>query len=846
MPAERARAGWLAAAWMIWGEWRTHPARVVVAALAIATGVALGFAIHLINASALTEFAQAIRSVNGDADLRVQAASPAGFDERLFPRLARLEGISGASAVVQLSGTVAGSTERTTILGIDPFRASRVTPRLLGQASPAAAAFDEDAAFLSAAALETARRSVGDRVAITAAGRTATFRIAGTLPAVTDQSVAVIDIATAQWRFAQVGRLQRVDLTLAEGVDAERATRSITAILPPGAYVATAETEARQSDSLSRAYRVNLNMLALVALLTGAFLVYSAQSLSVVRRTPQFALLRVLGTTRRALLAEVLSEGLLVGLAGALAGLLLGLALAAVALRLLGGDLGGGYFSTDHTELLFAPGAAAVFLGLGLAAALAGSLVPARHAARAQPAVALKNLGDVVDPRASPPILPALLIGGAAAVAALLPPVGRLPLFGYLAMALALASGVAAMPWLARALLAPLQRLGSLPTALDLALHRLWGAPSQAATALCGIVASTSLMIAMAVMVSSFRGSVDEWLTQVLPADLYLSVEGTGTGFDPRAQAALRGVPGVRSVRFVASTPLRLEPDRPPVALLGQDIDPSEPGRVVPLIGGGRPAPSGVTPVWISEAAARLYDFDIGDQIVLPTAAPGKAGERVQVAGVWRDYARQHGAIVIGSQDYDRLTGNRLRTNAAVDLDEGSSAGEIVRALRAALPLQLNRRTTIANPGEIRALSLRIFDRSFAVTYALEAVAVLVGLAGVATTFSAQTLARTREFGMLRHVGVRRGEVVAMLAAEGALLGAVGVVAGIGLGLAMSQILIHVINPQSFNWTMETKVPLGMLAVVAIALVASAAGTAVLSGRRALSTEAVRAVREDW
>lgn len=831
---------------MIWGEWRAHPARAIVAALAIATGVALGFAIHLINASALTEFAQAVRTVNGDADLRVQAASPAGFDEQLFPILAGQEHVSGASPVVQLSGTVGNATEPTTILGLDIFRAASVTPRLLGHAGPEAALFDEDAAFLSTAALDAADGRVGDRVSITAAGKTATFRIAGTLPAVAGQSIAVIDIATAQWRFAQLGRLQRVDLAIAEDADIEQTARSIAAVLPSGAYVATAETEARQSDNLSRAYRVNLNMLALMALLTGAFLVYSAQSLSVVRRAAQFALLRVLGTTRRELLLQVLTEGLLVGVAGGVLGLALGIALADTALRLLGGDLGGGYFSGERPGLVFAPGAALLFLALGVTAAIAGSLVPARDAARARPAVALKNMGDTIDPRVSPRVAPALGAGLAAASFTMLPTAGGLPVFGYLAMALALASGVAAMPWLARKLLTPLQRLKSASPAVELALRRLWGAPTQAATALCGIVASTSLMIAMAVMVSSFRSSVDEWLTQVLPADLYLTVDGAGTGFDPGTRAALRSVPGVRSVRFIASTPLRLAPDRPPVALLGEDIDPDDPGRMVPLIGGWQRVPDGTTPVWVSEAVARLYDVDVGDWMTLPTSAAGQATERVQVSGIWRDYARQHGAIVIGSDDYTRLTGDLLRTNAAVELEKGVEPSTAAPALRAVLPPEVNRRTTLANPGEIRERSLRIFDRSFAVTYALEAVAILVGLAGVAATFSAQTLARTREFGMLRHIGVSRGQVVAMLAAEGALLGAVGVVAGIGLGVAMSQILIHVINPQSFNWTMETRLPLELFGIVTAALVVAAAGTAVLSGRHVLSTDAVRAVREDW
>jgi putative ABC transport system permease protein len=123
---------------------------------------------------------------------------------------------------------------------------------------------------------------------------------------------------------------------------------------------------------------------------------------------------------------------------------------------------------------------------------------------------------------------------------------------------------------------------------------------------------------------------------------------------------------------------------------------------------------------------------------------------------------------------------------------------------------------------------------------------VLVGLTGVAATLSAQTLARSREFGMLRHIGVRRRQVITMLVAEGALLGALGVVAGSLLGLAMSQVLIHVINPQSFHWTMETRLPWLLFVILSIALILAAAATAVLAGQRALSVDALRAVREDW
>jgi putative ABC transport system permease protein len=196
--------------------------------------------------------------------------------------------------------------------------------------------------------------------------------------------------------------------------------------------------------------------------------------------------------------------------------------------------------------------------------------------------------------------------------------------------------------------------------------------------------------------------------------------------------------------------------------------------------------------------------------------------------------------------DYTRVTGDARFTDAAILLRSDASAAATTDALRAALPEALRPRAEFAAPAAIRKLSLAIFDRSFAVTYLLQAVAIAIGLAGVAATFSAQTLARSKEFGMLRHIGVLKRQITAELASEGALLGVLGAVAGGLLGLAMSQVLIHVVNPQSFHWTMDTEVPWRTLAIVGCALIAASAGTAVISGRRALAHDAVLAVREDW
>jgi putative ABC transport system permease protein len=341
--------------------------RFVLAGLAIAIGVALAFAVHVINRSAAESFGQAVRGAAGGADLQVRGASALGFDEGLYPQLMAHSVVADASPVVQLRATIGERALPVTLLGLDMFRTVTVSPSLVMRPRSASAGaqtrstdldavLDQDALYLSRSAMIEARLNHGDRVEVRANGRAHNFVVAGDLPGVAQgQRIAVVDIASAQWRFGRLGTLDRVDLKLESGITLANAKAKLSPILPGSAQLSDAETESRRSEALSRAYRVNLDMLALVALLTGGFLVYSAQSLAVTRRLRQFALLRTLGLQKRALAGQLIGEGAILGTVGALIGLAGGYVIAGFALRLVGGDLGAGYFDARTTTLEFAP-----------------------------------------------------------------------------------------------------------------------------------------------------------------------------------------------------------------------------------------------------------------------------------------------------------------------------------------------------------------------------------------------------------------------------------------------------------------------------------------------------------
>lgn len=842
--------------WLLFGEWRAHPVRAVVAVAAIAVGVSLGFAIHLINAAAFNEFSSAVKSLSGQADVQV-GGSEALFDETIYPWLAQHDGVAVASPVLELDAALPGQRGALKIIGLDAFRAGFIAPDLLGvpaDGNPADTLAD-DALFLSPAAQAWLRVRAGGQLRLQSGTATFALRVAGALQhARAGQRVGVMDLGAAQWRFDLLGKLSRVDLKLRDGVNRDAFEATLARELRrdfPGRFVVSQPNDANQNsrnDNLSRAYRVNLTVLALVALFTGAFLVFSTQALSVMRRRSQFALLRVLGMGRAQLLRQVLLEGASVGVAGALLGIGAGYAMAAAALHFFGGDLGAGYFSGVRPEVRFTPVAALVYFALGLGVALLGCAGPAYEAARAKPAIALKSGSEEAVMLKLAKSWPAIACLLAAALLTRAPPLFALPIFGYLAIALLLVGAIALMPQLAALVFRFLnrgwngddRRQGR--AVLTLTLARLANASGQAGVALGGVLSSFSLMVAMAIMVSSFRVSVDDWLLQILPADLYARTASSGNtaGMNPREQAALAALPGVARADFLRLRPLALAPDRPAVALLARTVDERDPGKAMALVGASLAPPAGSLPVWVSEAMVDLYGSQPGTRLELPLNGRLRS---FFVAGVWRDYARQSGSVVMRLADYRALTGDLEVSDAAIWLAPGATAGQVERSLKQ-LPFGAMLETSA--PSDIRAMSLKIFDRSFAVTYLLEAIAIMIGLFGVAATFSAQTLARAKEFGMLRHIGVTRRQVLAILAIEGGALTGLGIATGFALGWIISLILVFIVNPQSFHFNMQMHYPWPLLATVAAALLAAATLTALVAGRYALSGGPIHAVREDW
>ena len=907
-----------------WQELRHHPWRNAAAVVAVMLGVALAFSVHLINASALTEFARAVRSVNGQPDLSLRAVS-SGFDEALYGELARHPSVQAITPVVEVSTyavTDTGEKQPLRVLGVDALTLGSINPEVIpipdtvaGETSAGGdqrlSIFAPDTVFLNASArllvsgrppafgtatplapaladapdvTQAVAQAKRERLYLQSGMKVLELQVAGHV-ASGGPALAVMDIAAAQEQFGKLGILSRIDLTLLAGADRAAFLRDAALLTGFAGQVTVVEPGDmdQRINSMSSAYRVNLTVLSLVALFTGAFLVFSVLALSVAKRAQQFALLGVLGLTPGERLRLVLYESLVLGVVGSALGLALGTGLASLALYVLGGDLGGGYFSASSPPLQWSPEAAAVYGLLGVLAALLGGWWPARQAQKLPPTQTLKGLGTQTQMTLRHHLISVALIASAVGLA-MVPPIAGLPLAAYASVGFLLMGGISALPMLVAMVygaLSPLLNGTLLPL---LAVERARRQRETAAIAISGVVASLSLAVALTIMVTSFRQSVSDWLGQVLPADLYVRTAKSASASDSaflgldlvQGIGELKGIAKVAPVRIVS---LQLSPTKPPVTLIARPLHGSQstakvPVPNLPLLGSALPLPvdtKDAIPLYISEAMADLYRLKPGGYF-----NPAKAfrlegtgslatilGANYFIAGIWRDYARQHGSMAIDMADFVRLSGDTRVNDMALWLTDGTSPTDMqnhIRKLAEEFSLietkagdsvkgvagDSGQLLEFATTAQLRDVSLRIFDRTFAVTYWLQAVAIAIGLFGVAASFSAQVLARRKEFGLLTHLGLTRRQILQLVAGEGLVWTGIGAAAGLMLGIAVAVVLVHVINPQSFHWTMDLALPWVRLTLLCIAVMVAGTLTAWLAGRAAAGRDAVLAVKEDW
>lgn len=803
-----------------------HPWQLVLSVIGIALGVAVVVAVDLANSSAREAFRLSLETVTGRATHEI-TGGPRGLDQALYRRIKVDAGVYPAAPLIEGYAGAGGETLR--VLGVAPFASAPFRAIGSEEAGPGGAArliAEPGTAWLAAT---TARRldvAAGDTLALDIGGRDHAVTVIGLLRsdnAAAMDGLLITDIATAQVLFGRLGRIDRIQLLLPKGAAGDAAMERIRARLPPGAELLPAQARSRSLIEMTRAFRINLTAMSLLALLVGMFLIYNTMTFSVLRRRGLIASLRALGVTRRQVFRIVLREAFLLGLAGTLIGLPLGLLLGHGLVHMVTRTINDLYFVLTVNQLLVSPWPLLKGAALGLGATLVAALGPTLEAAATPPQLARTR--SVLESRVLR-LAPYLALTGLVvmALAVGLLPFGRSIVLGFVCIFLLI---------LGFTLLIPLGVLLAARAAAT-GFSRLFGVQgrlvgrgvaaglSRTGVAVAALTVAVAATAGVGIMIDSFRGTVQVWLTQTLRADVYISTPDAGPQVnEPALQAdfiaRVRDLPGVASVSTGYDAVLMA--DSGPVNLFVLGMAPGGEDRFLLKQG----APDAVwrafhneRAVLVSEPLAYRQRLHVGDAVALRTPV----GMRdFRIAGVYYDYGSSQGTVLMRRDLYGRFWAGPSVSSLGLYLENGTEAEPVMAAVRDASG---PRRLIVRDSRAILQRSLEIFDRTFAITQVLRMMAVLVAFVGILSALMALQLERARELATLRATGVTPAGLARLLLGQTGLMGLIAGVLALPLGLALAAVLIFVVNRRSFGWTMQFQAAPEVLVGSAVLAVAAA------------------------
>jgi putative ABC transport system permease protein len=786
-----------------------HPWQLALALIGVALGVTVVVAVDMATASAGRAFRLSTEAVTGRATHEV-LGGPAGLPESLYVSLRVEAGVDRIAPVLDRIVKVpdhGGAVLR--LLGIDPFAEAPFRSWISGATSglDAGMLVARRAILLEAGTATRLGVAAGDSITIAAGTRTTTAVVGGILEsddplarnALAD--IALADIATAQEVTGAVGVLDRIEVVAREGPDGEALLAALRLRLPAGARVMEPAARAGATARMTRAFDTNLTALALVALVFGMFLIYNSVTFSLVQRRPLIALLRAQGVTAREVAAMVLVEAAVAGVvataAGIVAGALLGSGLVALVARTIN-DL---YFTVSVTPRL---GVATVIKGaaLGIGATVLAALPPVREAVATRPrhALARSSLERGMRRRAAR-LAAAGTVAAAAGTAVLLIPARSITL-GFAALFVLILAAALLTPATTILFMAAVRPAAGLLGAVPrMAARGVSSSLSRTTPAIAALSVALAVGIAVTIMIASFRGGVITWLDRSLPADIYvaapdLGADRTENALDPALTAAVRGMNGIAGVSTYRHAGILLDDDV--VRLIAADLHAPHLDAFEILDGGaGATARFGEGGLLVSEPLAWRRGLAAGDTLRLPT---DRGPVPFAIAGIFRDYASEHGVIFIDRRHYDRLWDDDAVTSIGIFVADGAGTDEVEAAIRA-LPDAAG--TVVRSNRGLRESTLMVFDRTFAITRVLRLLALLVAFVGVGSALMALQLERTREIGVLRTTGFTPAQVWSLVATQTGLMGLTAALLAVPLGLAMAWAMVHVINRRSFGWSFD-------------------------------------------
>ncbi len=835
------------------------PLRTVLTILGVSVGVATMVGIAAINKTVLDAFRSTVDTIAGKADLTV-AGSQSGFDEALVERVREVEGVTAASGGMTVIAPVAGSPgDSLYVMGVDLLDDGYFRDYRAKDADVSALA--EDLEFLNSTdrmlvAERFAQRhglGVGDTFQLVTHEGTKDFVVhalieeSGPVKAF-GGSVAVMFVGSAQEAFGRGRTVDRIDVAVDPAVGVDTVQASLVSALGSQFEIERPSRRGGSVAKMVRSFQLGLNIASGVALLVGVFLVYNTISIGVLQRRREIGTLRAIGATRSALRALFTLEALVLGIIGTVIGLPLGVLIARVAIGFVEDAVSSLYVHVNAGDVSVGP----LQLGLGFVFGIAGSafaaLQPAWRASAVQPVEALRQDAAVgADVRRIPraaTVAGALLLLAIWPLTLIPPPMENVPVGGYLAIFATLMGSTLLAPVLLRGLQPLFAKPGQwlLGVSGRLAADNFARAPGRTAVPISALAVGVAMTVCLGGFVGSFRVSAMRWIEQSVPADLFVTSSAKIGGvknvpMSPDIGVQMEALPGVSSVDFVRlfqhdvlGLRVFLISMRPEI--YNRHANPT-------VLAGAMPTEAQRAQgfVTISENLARRRDLAPGDTFPLDT--PG--GTRTLTVGaVIIDYTSDQGAVFLDRAHFvDWFGDDRVDTYEVYVHDIAQ-----LETVREAITARWGRQYDLyaLSNHELRDEAMGLVDGAFAVTNAMEAVAVLLALLGVINTLLAAVLDRTREIGLLRAIGAGRGHIIRLFTGEAALIGLTGGVLGVTSGTVMGLIVTHVVGLQGTGWSFPFVFPVA----IAVQMVLAASVCAVLAGlypaQRAAKLDVVEAL----
>ena len=817
-----------------------HPAQLALALLGLALGVATIIAVDIATASSGRAFELSMEAVNGAATHEIRGG-PGGVDETLFVRL-KTSGVAVALSPI-VEGYVDVGYETLQLVGIDPLvdasvrgesrlsgagradgdsgravRSAGNSARDSGEAARGAEGtgrgidsitrwLTEPGAAVMAAS--TARRlgiGVDQSFRVRIGGAVREGKLIGTLGGAGSgfDTLMLADISQAQEWLGLRGRLSRIDVRVPAGAEGERALKQLQAKLPAGVLLEPAERRTKQSLDMTAAFTTNLQAMSLLALLVGVFLIFSAVSFAVVQRRRVIGVLRALGATRSRVLSMILTEALMLGVVGAALGLALGVFIGRELVALVSRTINDLYFVVAVNDVIIPGLAVAKAVGAGIGVALFAAAVPAIEVANSAPSLGLRR--SVVEQRA---VNASRWLFGASFVLAAT--AGAIVLFstrslfaGFVALFLLLLTVAAVTPALLRGMaLATSRFVGRFSPIARLASGDIAASLSRTGVAVAALGLAIASMIGVSIMVESFRESLRTYLTQTIRADLYITAPGPGFGrperrIEPDVLRDILAIPAI--AEHTESRRVTVDSTRGPIRVDALRLVPAS--RAALPLTSGSPETTWAAfergAVVVSEPLAWHLQLAVGDRLMLHTSS----GERsFDVAGIFREYGNDQGTMLMSRDVYRRLWQDDAVTAMGIYLKPGTDAPAAKALIREAV----RRRQALAMTSnyEVRAISMRIFERTFVITRVLYWLTAGVAAIGLISALLAWELERSRELAILRALGLTPRGAAGLIEVQTGFMGFVAFLAAIPAGVLTAVLLITVINRRAFGWQIE-------------------------------------------